>query len=259
MTSPCGWPSAPGAWTWAYHVFSQVLGLDGALADPGHVALATATALYATALSKVSPAADLRHQWQRVATVAARHPDPAVAEWLTCRANLLAHPQDIRHWVQAMSRATELLEGGADDRRRAIWLADTTLAAAGRALDLTRGEPTDFRRGPRSPAGDSRCHVRAAGDGGGYRFAGPGMLLLTTPRSTRRRCSPALSAPKRPRARHWPPTSICPEPPWTRPCRTGGNHGWGCAGATCVTGFGSKSLSPTCPACRKIPSPATTG
>ena len=130
----------PQAWMWAYHVFSRVLGLDGALADPEHAAAAAAGALHATALSKVRPAEELRLQWQAVAGAAWKHPRQDIGRWLANRARVLAFPDETWHWRRAMRQVRQLWRGGQEDRRRAAWLVGTILAAAGRVMDAADGE-----------------------------------------------------------------------------------------------------------------------
>lgn len=123
------------AWMWAYHVFSQVLGLDGALADPSHLAHASANALYTTALFKVKPTGDLRPQWKAITEKALNHPYPATRSWLVSRANLLASPRDTPRWIHAMRQVRRLLKGEAHDQRRAVWLVGTILAVASSVMD----------------------------------------------------------------------------------------------------------------------------
>ena len=77
---------AQGDWPWADQRTSRLLGEDGAVADPGHPARAAVVASRISALihtrSEYNPAPD----WREVAEHAAASPDPAVREWLRCRA-----------------------------------------------------------------------------------------------------------------------------------------------------------------------------
>ncbi|MFY9928204.1 MAG: ATP-binding protein, partial [Streptosporangiaceae bacterium] len=77
---------AQGDWAWADQRTSRLLGADGAVADPGHPARAAVLASRISALihtrSEYNPAPD----WREVAERAAASPDPAVREWLRCRA-----------------------------------------------------------------------------------------------------------------------------------------------------------------------------
>ena len=77
---------AQGDWSWADQRTSRLLGEDGAVADPGHPARAAVLASHISALihtrSQYNPAPD----WREVAERAAASPDPAVREWLRCRA-----------------------------------------------------------------------------------------------------------------------------------------------------------------------------
>lgn len=75
-----------GDWPWADQRTSRLLGEDGAVADPGHPARAAVLASRISALihtrSEYNPAPD----WREVAEHVASSPDPAVREWLRCRA-----------------------------------------------------------------------------------------------------------------------------------------------------------------------------
>ena len=77
---------AQGDWPWADQRTSRLLGEDGAVANPGHPARAAVVASRISALihtrSEYNPAPD----WREVAEHAAASPDPAVREWLRCRA-----------------------------------------------------------------------------------------------------------------------------------------------------------------------------
>ena len=77
---------AQGDWPWADQRTSRLLGEDGAVANPGHPARAAVLASHISALihtrSEYNPAPD----WREVAGRAAASPDPAVREWLRCRA-----------------------------------------------------------------------------------------------------------------------------------------------------------------------------
>jgi hypothetical protein len=125
-------------WMWAYYVFSRVLGLDGALAEPDHLAAASATALHATALSQVKPTEDLRLQWNLIAAAAVNHPRQEIARWLASRAAILAAPADTDRWLDAIRLVKELLSGGREDQRRAAWLAGTVLAAISKITTTVR-------------------------------------------------------------------------------------------------------------------------
>jgi hypothetical protein len=119
-----------GSWMWAYNVLGRVLGVDGALADPRHLAAASATALYTTALAQINPAEDYRSQWTRIAQQAMQHPATSSTRWLQARAEILAKPADTARWRRAMQLVDELTAGADGDRGRAAWLVGTTLAAA---------------------------------------------------------------------------------------------------------------------------------
>ncbi len=77
---------AQGDWPWADQRTGRLLGEDGAVADPRHPARAAVLASRISALihtrSEYNPAPD----WREVAARAAASPDPAVREWLRCRA-----------------------------------------------------------------------------------------------------------------------------------------------------------------------------
>jgi hypothetical protein len=124
-----------GFWIWAYNVFGRVLGVDGALADPRHLAAASATALYTTALAQINPAEDYRSQWAESARQAMQHPATPSIRWLQARAEVLAEPADTLRWRRAMQLVDELMAGDDGDRGRAAWLVGTTLAAARDIVD----------------------------------------------------------------------------------------------------------------------------
>ena len=124
------------AWMWAYNVFSRVLGLDGALAEPQHRAAAPAAALYTTALAQINPAENYRPQWAVIADQAMQHPGPLSARWLRARAEVLADPDDTARWRRAIQVVSELMASDdEEDRERAAWLVGTTLAAAAHIVD----------------------------------------------------------------------------------------------------------------------------
>jgi hypothetical protein len=124
-----------GFWMWAYNVVGRVLGVDGALADPRHLAAAFAAALYITSLAQINPAEDYRSQWADIAQQAAQHPATPSTRWLRARAEVLAAPGDTSRWRRAMQLVDELMTGDEGDRGRAAWLVGTTLAAACGVVD----------------------------------------------------------------------------------------------------------------------------
>jgi hypothetical protein len=122
------------AWMRAYVIFSRVLGPEGALADPGHAAAASAHALHTTALSQIKPAEDLSGHWSAIAKMVANATPSSVTRWIAMRGHLLGASPDVIRWSQAIELVGESRQGSDADRRRAIWLVGTVLLAATRRL-----------------------------------------------------------------------------------------------------------------------------